>query len=151
TDTVAHPQINPARRSRPTAASNQQVPAGMGELLPPRRVQEGVLPGRLPRLASDRDLDTPQTRTHFLARSPTPILRYRLAIRPQRGGIPRRSPRRGHPIPLPRNPDTHPLDHPPGQLPDDTTSATRGEPDAVKVARPVRREATGNGPGATPA
>ena len=57
----------------------------MGELLPPRCVQGGVLPARLPRLASDRDLDTPQARTHLLARGPAPILRSGLAIRPQGG------------------------------------------------------------------
>ena len=92
-------------------AGYQQVAAGMGELLPSRRVQPRQLHCGLSRLAADRHMDQTQTRTHLLAGGPPPVLRQGLAVRPQRGRFPRRIQRRHRPLSLPRRADTDPLDH----------------------------------------
>src|SRR5690349_9447996 len=100
---------NPAPRPGPAATGHRQVATRPGELLPPWRVQPRLLHRRLPHLAADRRVDQTQTRTPpVLARSPAPVLRHRLAVRPQRGRLPRRIQRRDHPLPLPRRADPDP-------------------------------------------
>jgi hypothetical protein len=91
---------------------------GVGELLPARRVQGRLQRCRLPRVGPHHALAAAQApRTHRAgnARAAEALLRPRnLDIRSQRDQAHRRVSRAGHPLPLPRNADTDPVDTPPG-------------------------------------
>ena len=147
---MAHPQINLHLDLDELLLGLNRSLRGMGELLPPRRVQPRLLARSTITHGSDRRLDPPQIRTPHVLRKLPPVLRSRLALRPQRGHLPRRIQRRDHPLPLPRHTDTEPLDH-------HRASARLISERGTRRARCGETRtaggtaACGNGPGATPA
>ena len=99
-----------------TRAVPEQDPAGMGELLPARRVQGRLQRSRPLHVGTDHALATTQAPwTHRAGNAGTPkaLLRpWSLDVRSPRGEVHRRGHRAGHPLPLPRNADPHPVDTP---------------------------------------
>jgi hypothetical protein len=109
----------------------------MGELLPVRSVQGRVQRGRLPRMGAADALDTRQVRGQAPSRderTPPPLLRSGVAVRPQRGRVHRRLQRHGETLPLPRQHHPDPVD--PG-----TGSHLAADQRARHVESPVRGDA----------
>jgi hypothetical protein len=138
-------QINPLPGPGRTARRREQVPGGVGELLPARGVQDDLQCGRLLRMGPTHALDTRQTRRQNRL-SMTELGRrfcnqgWRFAYN---GSFHRRLRRRNDPLPLllPRQHHTDPMDHQTGscrhrQL---TNGQTRGAPGAVRAARTGRK------------
>ena len=135
---------NAAPGSGRAAVSAQLDAAWLGELLPARRVQEGVQQARLPRLASYLLLAPTRTGPHQLGQ-----VRRRFCDQGWRfahNGVvfTGRIQRRSDPLPLPRKQDHNSVDPEPSSPDQLTTGKTRGEPDAWRQARRVRRAGTGN-------
>ena len=134
----AHPQVITSDPCRP-AAPAQPGPPGLVHLLSTRRVQGDL---RLPRpvhLAPGGPVD-PETTQQDEVGCPLPPLPSRLAAgRGRRGAVPTPN-GDGQPLPLPgarTSPRPGRQDH--QEQPHSPTTRARGEPDAWRRARPVRR------------
>jgi hypothetical protein len=91
----------------------KQMPDRVGELLPTRSVQGRLQRGRPLQVEPTSALDQSQVRGQIRTESettPTPLLRRRIEIRPQRDRAHRRLARRGGPVPIPRPPHRDPVD-----------------------------------------
>ena len=111
---------------------------GLGQLLPPRRVEVDVRLRARVHLAQGDLLASPQTPTRQLEMAP-PALPPRVVANRRRGVPVRHRQGAGHPLPLPRTTDPHPMAPSKREHRRMTTTRTRGEPDAWEHARPVRR------------
>ena len=151
-------QVNPPPGSRRADPQPEQVPGGLGELLPARSVQGGVQRHRQLHLAAADALDTPQVRGQAPSRderTPPSLLRQGVEVRLQRGRVHRRLQRHGDALPLPRQQHPDPMDPDTGsqqQLTSgqDTRSARCGE-SRTAGAGGGSRETTGGDTGTAPA
>lgn len=100
-------QINPQPGPGSAATAAEPDAGWVGELLPPRSVEEHVHRDRLARVEPNRGLASTQT-SHQPART-TPVLRPGLEIRLQGDRVHRRRQRPGGPLPLPRSEDHEPM------------------------------------------
>ena len=147
-------QVNPHHDLDTLIHQPEQIPDGMGELLPARRVQGRIPRYRPLRLEPTRGLDTSQIPGQIRAEqetTPTPLLRSSDGDSPTTASHSPAHPASRDPLPLPRTHHRDPVDPDTGshRMTADQLAKTRGAPGALKGARRVRRAVRGNPPAVT--
>lgn len=135
------PQVSPALGVRGPLEEDQMNPDRVGKLFPAWDLQESLQRYRLLHVEPNLEMVAAQTRPDERTPNPAQVLRPGMAVRIQGSAFHRGCNGHGRTLPLPRSAHPHPVDAHVRQRPDAHRVMAHGEPDAAKVARPVRSAA----------